>query len=108
MVISEQSKTEIYKDYHGKVFGYIISQVNNSDLAEDLCEDVFLKVYEKLGLPSETAFDEKKALEAITHDKKGASGGVSAVLVSAPGEFEFKKMSYEELGERLSLVNSRA
>ena len=56
MVISEQSKTEIYKDYHGKVFGYIISQVNNSDLAEDLCEDVFLKVYEKLD-----TFDNTKA-----------------------------------------------
>lgn len=56
MVISEQSKTEIYKDYHGKVFGYIISQVNNSDLAEDLCEDVFLKVYEKLD-----TFDDTKA-----------------------------------------------
>ena len=56
MVISEQSKTEIYKDYHGKVFGYIISQVSNSDLAEDLCEDVFLKVYEKLD-----TFDETKA-----------------------------------------------
>ena len=56
MVISEQSKTEIYKDYHGKVFGYIISQVSNSDLAEDLSEDVFLKVYEKLD-----TFDETKA-----------------------------------------------
>ena len=56
MVMTEQLKTEIYQNYHGKVFGYIISQVNSSDLAEDLCEDVFLKVYEKLD-----TFDETKA-----------------------------------------------
>ena len=56
MVMTEQLKTEIHQNYHGKVFGYIISQVNSSDLAEDLCEDVFLKVYEKLD-----TFDETKA-----------------------------------------------
>ncbi|MCQ2561044.1 MAG: 3-dehydroquinate synthase [Clostridia bacterium] len=89
--------------YHGECVAIGMMPMCSPQLKERM-----LKVYEKLGLPSETAFDEKKALEAITHDKKGASGGVSAVLVSAPGEFEFKKMSYEELGERLSLVNSRA
>ena len=77
MVISEQSKTEIYKDYHGKVFGYIISQVNNSDLAEDLCEDVFLKVYEKLD-----TFDDTKASISNAVKVSGKTAASNAVQFS--------------------------
>ena len=46
----------IYENYRQKVFSYILSKVQNKDLAEDLCQDVFLKIYEK----SDT-FDETKA-----------------------------------------------
>lgn len=49
-------KTQIYEDYHTKVLRYIQSKVNDSYLAEDLCSDVFVKVYEKLD-----TFNEKKA-----------------------------------------------
>ncbi|MDO4939913.1 MAG: RNA polymerase sigma factor [Lachnospiraceae bacterium] len=56
MVITNQLKTEIYENYRTKVLSYIISRVNNADLAEDLCENVFLKVYDKLD-----TFDDTKA-----------------------------------------------
>ena len=56
MIITEQFKAEIYENYRQKVFGYIVSKINNSDLAEELCEDVFLKVYDNL-----ESFDEAKA-----------------------------------------------
>lgn len=56
MLITDELKTNLYSDYHGKILGYIQSRVNNAVLAEDLCADVFLKVYEKLD-----TFDEKKA-----------------------------------------------
>lgn len=49
-------KTKIYEDYHLKVLRYIQSKVNDYHLAEDLCSDVFVKVYEKLD-----TFDETKA-----------------------------------------------
>ena len=49
-------QSQIYEDYHMKVLRYIQGQVNDYYLAEDLCSDVFVKVYEKLG-----SFDEKKA-----------------------------------------------
>lgn len=49
-------KTKIYEDYHLKVLRYIQSKVNDYHLAEDLCSDVFVKVYEKLD-----TFDESKA-----------------------------------------------
>lgn len=56
MDITDKRSEEIYRDYYGKVYGYIVSKINNSHTAEDLTSDVFLKVYEKLG-----SFDETKA-----------------------------------------------
>lgn len=49
-------KSQLYEDYHMKVLRYIQSKVNDYHLAEDLCSDVFVKVYEKLD-----TFNEKKA-----------------------------------------------
>ena len=47
---------KVYRDYHGKVFGYIRSKINSAQDAEDLADDVFVKVFEKLD-----SFDESKA-----------------------------------------------
>ena len=49
-------KDKIYRNYQGKVYGYILSKVNSPQDAEDITADVFLKVYEKLD-----TFDETKA-----------------------------------------------
>ncbi len=50
------SKEQIYTDYKDKVFAYIRNHVNSQEDAEDLCADVFVKVYDKLD-----TFDESKA-----------------------------------------------
>ena len=47
---------KIYENYRQKVFSYLLSKVHSNDLAEDLCQDVFLKIHEKAD-----AFDETKA-----------------------------------------------
>lgn len=54
--MTESEKNNIYIDYKKKVLGYIYNKVLDNDLAEDLCSDVFLKIYEKLD-----TFDETKA-----------------------------------------------
>lgn len=56
MVITEQAKADIFSSFYGKVLGYLKKQTGNTDVAEDLCSEVFLKVYEKLD-----GFDESKA-----------------------------------------------
>lgn len=56
MVATEQFKTELFSNYHSKVLGYLKKQIGDPDTAEDLCSEVFLKVYEKLD-----SFDESKA-----------------------------------------------
>lgn len=40
-------RAEIYESYHSKVQNFIFSKVNDMYLAEDICSDVFIKVYEK-------------------------------------------------------------
>ncbi|MBR5344414.1 MAG: sigma-70 family RNA polymerase sigma factor [Clostridia bacterium] len=40
---------QIYTDYHGKVMGYIRARVQSAADAEDLCSDVFEKVFLKIG-----------------------------------------------------------
>ena len=54
--MTEAQKTQIYADFSPKVMGYILHKVDKRQLAEDLCADVFVKVYESLG-----TFDETKA-----------------------------------------------
>lgn len=56
MTVTDSRKEEIYRDYHGKVSGYIRSKINSAQDAEDIAADVFVKVYEKLD-----SFDESKA-----------------------------------------------
>ena len=56
MPVSEQVRNDIYAQYREKVYGYIRSRINDAQLAEDLCSDVFMKIYEKLD-----SFDASKA-----------------------------------------------
>ena len=50
------SNEEIYTKYKDKVLGYIRNHVNSPEDAEDLCSDVFIKIYSKID-----TFDETKA-----------------------------------------------
>ena len=47
---------KVYEEYRVKVLSYISSRIHDNFVAEDLCHDVFLKVYEKIN-----TFDETKA-----------------------------------------------
>ena len=47
MTLQDQEK--IYTAFSGKVFGYIMNRVQRRADAEDLCADVFEKVYRKIG-----------------------------------------------------------
>lgn len=55
-MITDLQKEKIYRDFYNKVYGYILSKIQNVHNAEDLTSDVFLKVYEKLD-----SFDDSKA-----------------------------------------------
>ena len=65
---TELQKEKIYLDYNKKVFGYIVSRVNNNVLAQDLTSDVFLKVYEKLDEFDSTKSSISTWIYTITHN----------------------------------------
>lgn len=56
MTVTQERKTELYEAYHKRVLSYLYGKVMDRHLAEDLCADVFVKVYEKLD-----SFDETRA-----------------------------------------------
>ena len=62
-----------------------------------------VSLLEKLGLPTSTAFDAKRAAEYLRHDKK-ASGSktVTTVRVDEPGTYRLEKTTFEELEALLS------
>ncbi len=51
MLATETQKTleytNAYSDYYTMVFGIIYSKTNNYDAAEDICQEVFIRFYEK-------------------------------------------------------------
>lgn len=55
-MISNAQKEEIYRNYYGKIYGYLRGKLNHTQNAEDLTSAVFVKVYEKID-----RFDETKA-----------------------------------------------
>ena len=54
MTVTDIQKEKIYRDYHGRVCGYIRSRINDAQDAEDIAANVFVKVFEKLFLAHET------------------------------------------------------
>ena len=54
--MSKDKREEVFLNFNLKVRNYILGKVNNFHLAEDLCSQVFDKVYYKLD-----TFNEKKA-----------------------------------------------
>ena len=76
-----------------------------SPMCEDNVKERLKKALSNIGLETDASkyiSDKNSILEALTHDKKSASGGkINAVLLKDIGNFEFIKLTPEELIERL-------
>lgn len=56
MSASSLQMEQIYRDYHSKVLGYLRSHLSDTQDAEDIASDIFMKIFEKLD-----SYDESKA-----------------------------------------------
>lgn len=63
-----------------------------------------ISVLKKLNLPTEIALNSEKVISAIVHDKKMRDNIVNTVFVNEIGSFEMKKMSVDEIAQKLSAV----
>ncbi len=55
-MFTDIQKEALYREFYGKVRGYIYSKIDNYHEAEDIASNVFLKIYEKID-----SFDETRA-----------------------------------------------
>ncbi len=74
-------------------------------MCEEKVKERLKKALSNIGLETDAAkyiTDKNTILTALTHDKKSASGGrINAVILKDIGDFEFVKLTPEELIERL-------
>ena len=74
-------------------------------MCEEKVKERLIKALKSISLDTDASkyiSDKNAVLEALTHDKKSASGGkISAALLKDIGDFEFVKLTPEELIERL-------
>ena len=71
----------------------------------DAVRQRLVPVLEKLGLPVRLDGVSRDAvLQAMLHDKKAVSGGITCVLCEEIGSYEFRKMTEDELRSRLALL----
>ena len=87
-MMTEIQKEDIYREFHGKVYGYINAKINNVHTAEDLTSVVFVKVYEKID-----DFDRTKA---------SLSTWIYTITRNALIDYYRTRKTFEEIPETLT------
>lgn len=87
--------------YHGECVALGMLPMCSEDIRERL-----LKILSRAGLPTSCDIDIKKVMEAVAHDKKGASDGIDAVTVEKAGTYKINKLSLSQIEERVSKIFS--
>ena len=85
--------------FHGECVALGMLPMASSDIRERL-----IKIYEKLGVPQECNVSLEKAVEALTHDKKAESSGITIIESDKIGTYKVRKADKEELKKFASLV----
>lgn len=85
--------------YHGECVALGMIPMVGDELRPRL-----LRVLERLNLPTSVALDAEEVYRAMTHDKKGEGDTVTVTTVPVPGEFEMKKVRFEELVPMIEMV----
>ena len=88
----------------GKLFHGECVALGMIPMCSDSVRSELLPVLKKLGLPESVKVDVKKALDAVSHDKKAGKGVIHTIVVNKTGSFEQQDMTLEELAGRLQMV----
>ncbi len=94
-----ESEEELNGLYHGECVALGMLPMCSESVRAQL-----MHVLKKLNLDVSTDFDVDKAMAAVLHDKKAQSGVINTVYVETPGSFEIRKMTADELREKLVMI----
>ena len=81
---------------HGECVALGMLPMSSASVRERL-----LKIFKKLGLPTEYSFDLSLALDAIRRDKKAAGDEISVIRVEKIGSFQIEKLPYSVFAEEV-------
>ena len=70
-------------------------------MCSDKVRERITNIGKKWGMKLTEGFDKNVVMQFIGHDKKSDKNGITVVWVNKPGEFEFKRLSKEEIEEIL-------
>lgn len=87
--MNKELSEQVYNEYYLKVRNYILSKINNFYEAQDICSNVFVKVYENLD-----KFDESKA---------SMSTWIFTITRNTLTDYYRKNKIYEELNENIAI-----
>lgn len=81
------TEEDLYREYHDKVFGYLINHIGNKEEAEDITSEVFLKAC--------------RAFEGFDPDKASASTWIYTIMRNTLTDHFRKVKVSDELSEEL-------
>lgn len=94
-----ESEEGLHGLYHGECVALGMIPMCGENVRKRL-----ISVLHKLNLPTEIKVNSDKVITAVTHDKKMRDNSVNAVIVNDIGSFEIRKMTVNEIEQRLSAV----
>ncbi len=94
-----ESEEGLHGLYHGECVALGMIPMCSENVRKRL-----ISVLHKLNLPTEIKVNSDKVISAVIHDKKMRDNTVNAVMVNDIGSFEIRKMTVNEIEQRLSAV----
>ncbi|MCQ2479752.1 MAG: 3-dehydroquinate synthase [Clostridia bacterium] len=94
-----ESEEELNGLYHGECIAMGMLPMCSEPVRARL-----IAVLQKLNLKTSTSFDVDTAMNAVMHDKKSGAGAINTIVVEEVGTCEIKKMTAEELKQKLMII----
>ena len=87
--------------YHGECVALGMAAMCSDEVRERL-----LKVLQNLNLPTKITIEPKALASALKHDKKADGNNITIIYVPQVGQFEMKKISFEDLEKLIGGIKS--
>lgn len=94
-----ESEEGLHGLYHGECVA-----IGMIPMCSDSVRSRLIPVLKKLNLQTEISINPEKVISAIVHDKKMRNNVVNTVTVNEVGTFEMKKVTVDEIEQKLSVI----